>query len=433
MSGTVLLGFGVEGQAAARHFLAHGTGPVIAVDQRARTGPPPPAFADQDRFLWVDEEHANLEGADHVLRSPGIRPTHPLVKAALGAGKTVTTPTGYWLAHHAPPGTTTITGTKGKSSTVALLTALLGALGLKTQALGNIGAPPLDAKMPTASHPVAELSSYMMHDLPMGPYTHGVTSLYREHVTWHGTEAAYRAAKLRPFRQDPPARGLAPAALIAEERLPAAVRAFETQVPIADGRLMLGDAALDPVALHPRFAHGGERLALRAACAFALDHAAPDAIHQALCDLLPTTTGLPHRQETIPSTDGRQWVDDALATVPEATALSVDRWGTTPVTLLLGGVDRGQDFTGLAQHLARMAQITPIVFGPTGPRTAAALHQAGVLFQQTDGFTDALALAPRITKKGGVILFSPAAASEPPHPDYKARAALFRAAAESET
>ncbi|ADM10129.1 UDP-N-acetylmuramoylalanine--D-glutamate ligase [Parvularcula bermudensis HTCC2503] len=433
MSGPVLLiGLGVEGKAAARHFLGQGR-EIVVVDQRAPGTPPPAEIAHSPKAHWVGESEAAkwLEKADLILRSPGVPPTHPLVERGLAADRLITTPTGYWLASEAPEGTVTITGTKGKSTTTALLTDLLTALGEKAGAFGNIGTPVLSETAIALDYPVVEVSSYMLHDVPAGPYTHMVTSLFRDHTPWHGSEAAYRAAKLRPFGLRPPIPGLAPKAVIEEAALPLSVGAFEHYAALeGEGLSVRGEALLIPQQINSAFTSHPLRLALRAAAAWARRRWPDRPLTDALIDTVRRYRGLPARQEIVASHDGRIWVNDALATIPEATVHAIDRFAVLGrVVLLVGGQDRGQDFAPLATSLADYDCVTTGIFGGIADRLAPRLRAAGVAFTPLGTFESALAWVTSSAPKGATILFSPSAASEPPYADYVARGAAFRAAA----
>ncbi len=431
MSNVLILGYGVEGQAAVRYFLKHTDKQIVVADQRGEDGPAPFADRQDPRLKWVSEKSAldHLRDDTLLLRSPGLPPVHPVLAAARARGLRITTPTGYWIENLAPADTLTITGTKGKSTTVSMIAFLLERLGLPTAALGNIGAPPLDEKLPVATHPVLELSSYMMHDLPNGPYTHVVTSLYKEHTTWHGSEDAYRAAKLRPFFYENPVRGFAPRQIIDENELPSSVIAVEDRVPVKAGVLQIGEHGVIAAELNERFHSAGDLAALRMACAVLLDSVDPTTLVQALRKHLGGYHGLPSRQELLPTTDGRLWVNDALATVPEATIVAMRRFADQPITLLLGGADRGQRFEGLVDAIKADGSTRPIVFGTTGERLAPMLKRAGVAFIEAASLEEAVTAALQKTAVGSVILFSPAAASEPPYADYRARADVIRAAA----
>lgn len=409
MMKTLLHGAGTEGQAAATYFR----------EIRAELYLHDDAGGSIEGVRSVDRKEAErLIDNAFYLRSPGVPPTHPLVQYANRKALLATTPTGFWLKSHAPKGTVTITGTKGKSTTTTLTTLLLQKAELSAAAYGNIGQPPLSSNLPREEHPVLELSSYMMHDLPQAEHIHLVTSLYRDHLDWHGGESAYREAKLRPFRQPRPVNGFAPREVILAEGLGSSVRAIEDATADDGERLKVGGVSIDVGDELQGFRAGPLRAALKAACAVATSFLPAEKVADAASHAASAWTGLPSRQAIIPSADGRIWVDDALATIPEATIAALQRFRSKPVALLLGGGDRGQDFTALERYLAEADHVTAIGFGPTSVRIRN-------LDLRADSFEDAIELAENHCPGDGVILFSPSAPSSAPYKDYKDRSAVF--------
>jgi len=139
-----------------------------------------------------------LAGCDVVVRSPGVSIYKPEVQALLAGGTPVTTATSLWLAEHGSAGVLGITGTKGKSTTASLASHLARAAGVDVALAGNIGVPALDLlDREPAQLVILELSSYQIADLAIGPEVALVTSIFPEHVDWHGTDAVYRADKLK--------------------------------------------------------------------------------------------------------------------------------------------------------------------------------------------------------------------------------------------
>jgi UDP-N-acetylmuramoylalanine--D-glutamate ligase len=143
---------------------------------------------------------ADFEKADLVVTSPALPPTHPFIAAAKSAGVPVTTEIRLFLERcHAP--VVGVTGTKGKSTTTALLARMLQrAPGKKIWVGGNIGHSLLaDAERIAESDLVVlELSSFMLEylgEMRWSPYVAVVTMLATDHVDWHGSEHAYLEAK----------------------------------------------------------------------------------------------------------------------------------------------------------------------------------------------------------------------------------------------
>src|SRR4029077_11820723 len=91
-----------------------------------------------------------------------------------------------------------VSGTKGKSTTAALIAHLARAARASVALAGNIGVPALDLlDEEPARVTVVELSSYQIADLQSGPEVALITNLFKEHTDWHGSEERYRAEKLR--------------------------------------------------------------------------------------------------------------------------------------------------------------------------------------------------------------------------------------------
>lgn len=440
----IIHGLGVEGRAALPYFLERCECPILLVDTPDKTQGVIAEHQDGERLRATSEQGFVIpprhdKGAILYLRSPGIPPTNPVFSAIRQAGIVHTTPTGYWLWRHAPKGTITITGTKGKSSTASLTASLLRWTGTAAEEMGNIGRTPFEAAKSTEAVCVFELSSYMMHDLLPADIFHVVTSLYTEHTDWHGSHEAYASDKLRPWLMQPPAPGLTTRAIASYLKdMPEGVRYFEDIVPITAGTLFLGGGmTLRPADYNDAFKAPTLVLALRAAIAIvkARGLAEPEAIFEALEAHLPGWAGLASRQEIIPTTDGRLWVDDALATVPEATESALARWARQPIHLILGGRDRGQSFTDLLATCALRQDVQVYAFGATATKIREAADEVGILSHcaVANSLEDAIGRARRGAREGEIILFSPGASSQDVHGNYKVRSSIFRHFAEGKS
>src|SRR5262249_27146219 len=206
--GRVLVaGAGVAGSAAARALLdARAT--VTVLDRKA-SGATDALAAVGAGVVIADEPPAGLlDRVSEVVVSPGFAPHHPLVVAALGAGLDVySEPELAWrLRGPDAPAGLGITGTNGKTTTTTMLAALLGAAGLRTAALGNIGEPLVSAKDYDVL--AVELSSFQLHwsrelAVPVG----ALLNLADDHLEWHGTIEAYADAKRAIWRAATPERG----------------------------------------------------------------------------------------------------------------------------------------------------------------------------------------------------------------------------------
>jgi UDP-N-acetylmuramoyl-L-alanine---L-glutamate ligase len=386
-----------------------------------------------------DGAAAALAGADVVLRTPGISRYHPLVASLEAAGVVMSSGTALWMAEHAAD-TVGVTGSKGKSTTSSLIHRLMGAVGLPSLYGGNIGIPMIS--LPPADRYVLELSSYQCSDLRSPLRVAAVTALFPDHLDWHGSVERYYADKLNILAQRP--RHAVINGLSAE--LTARVAAMRLDVPVLavggpdsyhlapgpDGEpwYQLRDTLLFPRALLRllgRHNAGNVTVALGVLDALGVDVVAHrDALAQALAGFEP----LPYRLTPIEDPSGLLFVDDPLATTPQATIAAVEAFEGRPLTVLVGGNDRGVDYTPLREFLAARAEpITVIGMPDSGPRILADLAGlAGVERVESADLADAVRLARELTPTGGVVLLSPGAPSYGRFANYEHRSAAFREA-----
>ena len=445
----VVWGLGREGAAAARAALRAGAAGVVAVADT----PPGPAelegWAAGGLAAVGVRPLAALRDADAVLLSPGVSPYRPDVVALGERGVPVAGGTGLFLAEQGAR-TVAVTGSKGKSTVTRLTAHLLQATarrrgGHDAVAAGNIGTALLDLLPDLPPEPaqgplvVAEVSSYQAALVAAPPRAAVLTSLFPDHLPWHGSLERYYGDKLRLFAAGPSVRlvnGADPtvAALLGDPALAGAVpygrpgdRVHVTGEGADAAVVVAGRPVLPLHASRLPGAHNQVNVAAAVAVldALGVDLPDPDAFGAALAAFAP----LPHRLEPVGTVGGVTFVDDTLATTAQAAVAACEAYGDRPLTLLAGGLDRGIDYEPLTTYLAARAARTllaVVAMGPAGGRIAAALP--GVTVERTDDVADAVQLAAKLTPDGGVVLFSPAAPSPPEYGSYERRSAAFAAA-----
>ncbi len=415
---------------------------VVVATGDPRLGSGDGSGEDSARAEGAAGEHANAElvaalsACDVVVRSPGVSIYRPELRAVRAAGTPVTTATALWLAEHGGDGVIGVTGTKGKSTTAALACHLARAAGRSARLAGNIGAPALDLlDGDPAEVTVLELSSYHTADLDTGPEVALVTSLFREHTDWHGSEDAYRADKLRLLGLP----GVRAAVLNArDERLRGALAASARTgvASIGYGSHDGWDAVAEGIALHGELrAHSaelplrGEHNALNLCGALAALEAlgVEPALPGSLSDFQP----LSHRLEPVLERDGVLWVDDSISTTPESALAALASFPGRELILIGGGQDRGQDYAQLGHVLAAAGSIV-IGVPSTGPRLVDAARSAGAAAShalEAPDLARAVERARGLARAGSVVLLSPAAPSYDNYRDFEQRGERFRALA----
>ncbi len=402
-------GFGRHGGGAAAARFCAGRGARVEILEQK----PAAAFGlIEAPWPWHlgDGSHPALAQADLIVASPAIPP-----RAWPAQHPPRTSPEGLFCAAHRGP-RVAVTGTKGKSTTAAILGALLG-----WRVAGNSYEPLLDLLM--AHGPdvplVCELSSFQLWYLAAHPprFAGAVcTSLAVDHLDWHPDLAHYRASKLALFAW---ADVLAMAPETASFAPSAAVHAVPVQVA-DDGFFRAGHRVAARSDLALLGAHNARNAAL--ALALAAQLATPMA---QLAPRLRTVVSLPHRLEPILGLDGRLYYNDSIATTPESAIAAVQAVPAGPLAVILGGSDKGASFANLAAAVAaRGAQA--ILIGSTAPRLAEALTAVGLAPVMAGTLAAAVAAARILIPVGGTILLSPACASFDQFTGFDHRGSCFR-------
>lgn len=360
---------------------------------------------------------------DVVVKSPGISAYKPALLAAREAGIRVTSGTALWFAEMPTARVVAVTGTKGKSTTTALLAHLARSLGVRTALAGNIGMPLLELLDESAELWAIELSSFQTGEA--GPVELGViTSLYEEHLDWHGSRERYIEDKLKlaGVSKQLLVNATQPSLLERTAQHPHRIVFGDAQGwHVAGGFIRHG---AEPVFEIANLRAPGEHNALNACAALAaLELMGFDALKAA--PSLATFRPLPHRLQPLGEHDGFQWVNDSISTTPQATLAALSSLEGRAVTVIVGGHDRGLDWSDFVVAARTRAPHAIVAQGANGPRIAQALREAGIAVEEAPGLPDAVQRARAVTPDGGTILLSPGAPSFDQFHDYADRGRHF--------
>lgn len=428
-------GLGREGHAALEVIAPVETAALFGVDDDPAKAADPFVRRFGVEVLTPAQALERLRPSDVVVKSPGVSRYSADMRAVQGRGAVLTSGTALWMAanHSKVVG---VTGSKGKSTTSSLTHHLLAELGIANSFGGNIGLPLLS--LPPADRYVVELSSYQCADLEHSPDIAAVTSLFPEHLTWHGSAEAYYHDKLNIVRHSPGVivyNGADP--LLATKIAPMLGSSDRIVIGTPDGisfnnvHFALGGRTLFDVTASPlRGRHNNTNVcvALGILQASGIDlMARRDDIAGALRTFAP----LDHRLTTIDDPYGDLlFVDDSLSTAPQAAVAALEAFPDGPVTLIVGGHDRGMDYTPLWQHInAEHRDLVVIGIPDSGPRILEGLHEGHSLrLRMADDLPAAVRLARELTPPGGTVLMSPAAPSYGRYANYEQRSEAFREA-----
>lgn len=375
-------------------------------------------------------DDVNLDACDVLVVSPAVpKDRSPFVQEAVRRGIPISSEMNLFIERLRATRVVGITGTSGKSTTTAMLDAVLQA-GVEAGRLpavwtgGNIGKSllfDLDRISPD-DVVVLELSSFQLEDLARlrwSPSMAVLTNIQPNHLDRHLTFDAYVDAKLNIVRF----AGRGQHVFIHEDQ-----RELYTRV-----RAIIHDESIRRYRFESNFraslrvpgGHNEINASAAIAVARALD-VPDDVIGQGLSDF----GGLPHRLEFVAEIAGIAYYNDSKSTTPEATMIAVHAF-TQPVIVLVGGADKGIPFDGLGQALALEAKGV-ICYGATGAALyeAVARHRGngrdGLRLERADTFEAAVSSARAMAEKGDVVVLSPACASYDMFTNYEQRGERFR-------
>ncbi|HEY2927692.1 UDP-N-acetylmuramoyl-L-alanine--D-glutamate ligase [Piscinibacter sp.] len=490
----LVLGLGESGLAMAR-WCARAGATVRVWD--SREAPPQQAglatLAPAATLLRGELTDAAFDGVQLVLKSPGLAPgdariAEPLARAAergvLVQGELelfaraladLKADRGY------APKLVAITGTNGKTTTTAMAALLIERAGKRVAIAGNIGptmlqtladALDLEPEAEALEHLpevwVLELSSFQLDEAKgFEPSAATVLNITQDHLDWHGSMAAYVAAKARVFGKDavmvinrddalverlvpepvpvkgrhakPIARevvrfGLdAPTrpgdyGLVVENGMAWLVRALEADETIkrsktAEAEVLHIQRLMPADALRLRGRHNAANALAALALATAIGCPLAPMLHG-----LRDYTGEPHRVEYVATVEGVDAFDDSKGTNVGATVAAIDGLGAdkapAKLVVILGGDGKGQDFAPLAVPVQRHARAVATI-GRDAQAIADALAATGVPLQRHETLEAATRWAFERAQPGDAVLLSPACASLDMFRNYAHRAEVF--------
>ncbi len=436
-----VVGLGIEGIDLVRYLSSQGARVTVS-DSRsaAQLREAIDAIADCDATLSLGENRArDLTAAETVYVSQGVPANLPALEAARAAGVPISSMTRLFF-EHCPAPIAGITGSSGKTTTTALVGAMLDVAGIDHATGGNIGVGLLgllDGIEPE-TRVVVELSHTQLETLDESPALACVTNVtpnHLDHYSWDG----YVDLKRRVFRfqgehdlailnlDDEVCAGFALEA-------PGRVAATSMSALPADG------AALDGETIVRR--EGGRSVAVMQRDEVALrgDHNVANVLSaiavatrlgvsdEAAAEAVRAFSGVPHRLETVATVAGVEYVNDSIATTPERSLAGL-RAFAQPVVLLLGGRDKRLPAGTLAAEAAARCRAV-VTFGEASELFASAVGEAREgstpPIEQVDDVAAAVAAAARHAQRGDVVLFAPGGTSFDAYRTFEQRGEDFR-------
>jgi UDP-N-acetylmuramoylalanine--D-glutamate ligase len=416
-----IVGYGVEGQSAYRYFAAQGADITVYHKERPEDLP-----AD---VKVIEDAHAReLMGYDVVVRSPAVRPD------SLHTDGQITTVVKEFFAVFPRGRIIGVTGSKGKGTTSSLIYEMLNAAGKRVHLAGNIGVPALDLlpDVKDGDYVVLELSSFQLWDLETSPHLAVLLMMEPDHMDVHTDVEEYVNAKANIASHQTPDDLLVYLPTNAMT-MQAADQATGRKIPytaapgahVEDDWIVMDDQKIiqtDKLGLVGQYNIDNACAAVTAAWQVTQD---VEAMRRGLMGF----KGLPHRLQLVAEVSGVKFYDDSIATTP-GSAIADLRAFAQPKVIILGGSDKGADFTDLAAEIAKQDVRSVILIGTLQDKIHDALRAANV----DDGKIQPLGKSPMNTivraaadsaEPGDVVILSPACASFDMFQNYKDRGDQF--------
>jgi len=341
--------------------------------------------------------------SDLEITSPGIPPNNPLIQKA----KNLISEYDYFKDVYNLK--IWISGTNGKTTTTQMMQHLLADKG--AQSGGNIGVPLADLDQ-GAPIWILETSSFTMHYTnDAAPNIYALLPISPDHISWHGSEEAYIADKLKP---------LSMMKSTDKAIVPEVFKDVETRAELItykDENDLANIFEIDASRVNFKGAFLADAL-----LAMAVDKILFDRVDYARMN---SFTLDPHRQEEVRDAQGRLWVNDTKATNIDASVAALKRYEDSFIHLILGGDDKGVDLRELFEFL-KNKKVKLYNIGSNKVKLSKLSNEYKLDFIKCKNLVSAIQEINIKLTKNEVALLSPAASSLDEFSSYAQRGDIFK-------
>ena len=447
--------FGLNRSGVAAAKLLHTRGASVTLTDTRTSEALSAEIAKLNEFSEPNEIRKYLGGhptecmadADFIVVSPGVPSDIPILCDARAQDIPILAELEV-AARMCPAPIVAITGTKGKSTTTLLTAAMLkeGDRFRKVCVAGNIGVP-LAAEIQHLTDRdivVVEASSFQLEStVTFHPLVSVVLNLSRDHLDRHGTMSAYREAKQKIFANQTATDWMvlndsdATVRNFAASTAARIVYFTDTVVPeessfsgtFRDGselftqcdgmRQRICDVADIPLP----GAHNVQNV-LAAATVGRILGVTGTQIRSALQNFDRLHPALVHAFEPVKTVDGVEFINDSKATNVAAVKAALESIDGYRVILIMGGYDKGNDYTPLCEIVRNRVKAAVMLGEYTQEIEKTLANTTDIVKAKT--MVEAVQIAYKHASVGDVVLLSPANASFDMYTDYKARGAAFK-------
>ncbi len=407
-------GYGIEGRACAEYLSCQGISFSVLCNDTEM---------DNSQTCLTQEVTTNvLNNFDVIIKSPGISPYSDLVKSC---NAIITSSTALWFANEKKTSVIAVTGTKGKSTSVSLLAHVLKSCGKNINLVGNIGQA-LISSHSDYDYIILEASSFQIYDGNISADIALINNLYPEHVDWHQGEDNYFKDKLKILNNAKIKILNANDNRLNKQVLETEALYFniEQGFHIVDNTLMYKkQEVLNLTDIQLMGIHNLENIGAVLTVCNQLD------LDLDVCiNAIKSFKPLVHRLQNLGKVGRHYAINDSIATTPIATLAAMQTVEASQTTLLVGGFDRGNDWTEFAASLNKNPPNLLLISGQNGPAIYNHLQYIHAQFEYKlfDDLSDAINYAQLKSSKNHTLLLSPGAPSFDQFDSYIKRGEFFQ-------
>ena len=384
---------------------------------------------------------SKLSGFDVIFRSPSCRPDLPEIQKEVERGAVLTSEIELVLKL-CPGKTIGITGSDGKTTTTSLIYEILKEANLNCFLGGNIGIPLFTkiADMRPEDYVVLELSSFQLMTMDISPDIAIITNITPNHLDIHKSYEEYIEAKANIFRyQDE--NGVLVLNYDNEitknfaKHAKSKVVYFSSKQKLENGLILdnqiikecengLRRHVVNTKNIKLKGVHNSENIC--AAIAATNKIVSIDSQIKAVSEF----KGVEHRLEFIKEINGSKWYNDSIASSPTRTIAGLNSF-EEDIVLIAGGYDKQLDYTPIAMPIIKKVSKL-ILLGQTSDKIYQAvtnllkIYEKEIEIFKVNTLEEATLKAKEVSKKGDVVLFSPASASFDMFKNFEERGNKFK-------
>ncbi len=422
----LILGFGVTGKSALK-CLSNFNVNIYIYDENIES------LKEYSDYIFKIYKDSDLELMDFIVKSPGIKPDHPILVEAEKNKIPVKSDLEVFYEICKCKNLVAITGTNGKTTTSSLVSNILKKK-YKTHLVGNIGKSVFDAALEAGEEEcvVIEASSFQLEYIDkFRPKVAIITNVTSDHLDWHKTTENYKNAKYKIF-----ANQNSEDCIIINENNELKSRdilpkkyLFSTEKIVDRGTYLKNNGIyfkdefenkiIDLNEIKIPGKHNIENI-MCAINAAEILKVPLNSIYKSVKNFM----GVEHRIEFVREFRGVKYYNDSKGTNPDSTMMAIKAM-EGGIILIAGGYDKGADFDEMLEE-AKGKIKTLVLFGQTAGKIQAAAKKHGMQIYIVKNLDQAVELSHSLAENEDVVLLSPACASWDMYESYEKRGEHFK-------